>query len=252
MLLLKNQTVLITGAARGIGKAMSEVFAREGAQIILAGRNIAMLEQLRQSLPKVSIQDRESTHEVLEMDIASIESIKLGFQEINRRKLSIDCLINNAGIIHEAPLLMTRIEEIEEIFRVNTLGAIYCTQLAIKSMIRQRKGNIIFLTSIIGTNGAAGQSVYSSSKSALIGLTRSLSKELAPLKIRVNALAPGFIETDMTAGKTDEYYDRNLGNIGLKRFGTSKDVANSALFLASPLSEYITGEVIGVNGGMII
>ncbi|MDX2281785.1 MAG: SDR family NAD(P)-dependent oxidoreductase [Saprospiraceae bacterium] len=252
MSLLQNQTILITGSSRGIGKAIAELFASEGARLVLAGRNLESLKNLQESLSPVSTQKETNSHIVLEMDVSSSESVKEAFQELARQKILIDCLVNNAGIMLEAPLMMTKTQQIEDIFRTNTLGAIFCTQLAIKSMIRLRKGSVIFLGSIIGTNGAAGQSVYSASKSALVGLTQSLSKELAPFNIRVNALAPGFIETNMTAGKPDIYYQKNLNNIGFRRFGTPEEVARVALFLASNLSGYVTGEVIGVNGGMII
>jgi len=142
--------------------------------------------------------------------------------------------------------------DIHNIYETNVFGTIYCTQLSLKSFLRKRGGSIINLSSIIGTNGNSAQSVYGSSKAAVIGFTQSLSKELAPLNIRVNALAPGFIDTDMTRGMKPEFYEKNMASIGMRRMGKPEDVAKVALFLASDLSEYVTGQIIGVDGGMII
>lgn len=141
---------------------------------------------------------------------------------------------------------------IEKVFSTNVYGTIYNSQLAIKSMMRNRKGSIINLSSIVGTNGNSGQSIYSASKSAIIGFTKSLSKELAGLNIRANALAPGFIDTDMIKMVPPGFYQKNFENIRMKRLGKPEDIANAALFLASDLSEYVTGQVLGVDGAMLM
>lgn len=245
--MLQNKIVLITGATRGIGKAIAELFAKEGAQLILAGRDIKTLNHLIESLPNHSI-----GHLAFEMDVRNIESIKSVFNSLNEKKVYIDCLVNNAGIMKDATLQMVKPEIIQEIYSTNVFGTINSTQCALKSFLRKRGGSVINLASIIGTNGNLGQTIYGSSKSAVIGFTKSLSKELAAINIRVNAIAPGFIDTDMTKGMDPKFYEKNFNSIGMRRLGKPEDVAKVALFLASDLSSYVTGQIIGVDGGMII
>jgi 3-oxoacyl-[acyl-carrier protein] reductase len=168
------------------------------------------------------------------------------------RDIKPNALVNNAGIMKDAVLTMASTALIEEIYRVNVFGSIMMAQQAAKMMLKQRHGSIINMTSIIGTHGNAGQSIYGSSKSAIISFTKSLAKELAPFNIRVNAIAPGFIETDMTKNMDPKFFDKNLNSIGMKRLGQPLDVARVALFLMSELSEYVTGQVIGVDGSMVI
>jgi 3-oxoacyl-[acyl-carrier protein] reductase len=245
--ILQGKVILITGATKGIGKAIATFFALNGARIILTGRNIQLLEELKNCL-----EFHQEGHLFFEMDVNKIDSIKAVFDSLNNQRILIDCLINNAGIMKDATLMMIKSQEINDTYSTNVFGTIQTTKFALKSFIKNKKGSIINISSIIGTNGASGQSVYSSSKSAILGFTKSLSKELAPLNIRVNAIAPGFIETDLTAGRDPGFYKKNIGNIGMKRFGTPEDVAKVALFLASDLSTYVTGQTIGVDGGMII
>ena len=245
--MLENKIILITGASKGIGRAIAELFAIEGAQLILTGRNIGALNQLVQTLF-----NQERGHLTLEMDVRNAESIKSVFDLLDEKKIYIDCLVNNAGVMKDATLQMVKPEIIEEIYGTNVYGTINSTKFALKSFLRKRGGSVINLASIIGTNGNLGQTIYGSSKSAVIGFTKSLSKELAPLNIRVNAIAPGFIDTDMTKGMDPKYYDKNLNSIGMRRLGKPEDVAKVALFLASDLSSYVTGQIIGVDGGMII
>jgi 3-oxoacyl-[acyl-carrier protein] reductase len=245
--MLQGKIVLITGASKGIGKAISIVFAKNGARIILTGRNLQLLEEIKSTL-----EFHQEGHLVFEMDVNNVDSIKAVFGSLNDQKVFIDCLINNAGIMRDATLMMLKSQDLVDTYSTNVFGTIETTKLALKSFLKNKKGSIINISSIIGTNGASGQSVYSSSKSAILGFTKSLSKELAPLNIRVNAIAPGFIETDLTAGRDPIFYEKNIRNIGMKRFGTPEDVAKVALFLASDLSSYVTGQTIGVDGGMII
>lgn len=246
-MMLENKIILITGASKGIGKATAELFAKEGARLILTGRNLEALNQLKSTLiPHID------EHLVYTMDVNQAENIKSVFDSLVSKKIFIDCLVNNAGIMKDATLQMMKPEIIEEIYSTNVTGTIISTQMALKSLIRNRGGSIINLSSIIGTNGNLGQTIYGSSKSAIIGFTKSLSKELAALQIRVNAIAPGFIDTDMTKGMDEKFYEKNLKSIGMRRLGKPEDIAKVALFLASDLSSYVTGQIIGVDGGMII
>jgi 3-oxoacyl-[acyl-carrier protein] reductase len=246
-MLLNNKVVLITGASKGIGKSIATLFAKNGARIILTGRNLNLLKAT-----EVELYPHPDGHLSYEMDVKDVESIKKVFDFLHSSKLYIDVLVNNAGIMKDATLQMVKPDLISDIYETNVFGTILPTQQAIKSFLRKRAGSVINLSSIIGTNGNLGQTIYGSSKSAIIGFTKSLSKELAPLNIRVNAIAPGFIDTDMTKNMDSKFYEKNLNSIGMKRLGKPEDVAKVALFLASDLSEYVTGQIIGVDGGMII
>jgi 3-oxoacyl-[acyl-carrier protein] reductase len=244
-MLLKDKTILITGASRGIGRAISVLFSEQGANVILTGRDEEKLNSVKSSLSLVNDDQR---HNVYQMDVKYREQINDVFKDLLTEKIYIDCLVNNAGIMEDATLQMVKEDMINNTFDTNVFGSIRTSQMAIKAFLRNKKGSIINLSSIIGTNGNSGQTVYGSSKAAIVGFTKSLSKELARFNIRVNAIAPGFIDTDMTANMKK----KNIESIGLGRIGTPEDVAKVALFLASDLSEYITGQVIGVDGGMII
>jgi 3-oxoacyl-[acyl-carrier protein] reductase len=246
-MLLRDKICLVTGASKGIGQAICTLFASQGARIVLTGRDLTSLVELASRLPQ-----HFGPHLVYKMDITKEEEINRVFRELFERKIFIHCIVNNAGVMEDATLQMVKKELIHKVYNTNVYGTILPSQLAIKPFLRNREGCIINLSSIIGTNGNHGQSIYGSSKSAIIGFTKSLSKELAPLNIRVNAIAPGFIDTDMTRGMDEKYYERNLKSIGMRRLGQPEDVAKVALFLASDLSAYVTGQVIGVDGGMII
>jgi len=247
-MLLKDKTVLITGASKGIGRATALLFAEEGAQLVLLSRDIEKLSALKKEIEEKYV----NSVEIFSADVRDKEVLKGVFKELSNKKIFIDVLVNNAGIMVDAVLQVVKPLMIKDIYETNVFGVMYVSQLVISSMLRKRKGSIINISSIIGTNGNLGQSVYGSSKSAIIGFTKSLSKELAPINIRVNAIAPGFIDTDMTKGMDAKHYEKNIQSIGMKRIGQPSDVAKAILFLASDLSEYITGQVIGVDGGMII
>lgn len=245
--MLQNKIVLITGAAKGIGRSIAELFASEGARLILTGRDTEALDTLKNSLVA-----HPEGHLAFHMDVKEVDSIRRVFDALAAEKINIDCIVNNAGIMKDATLMMVKPELIKETYETNVFGTILPTQFALKSFIRKRGGSIINMSSIVGVNGSPGQSIYSSSKTAIIGFTKSLSKELASLNIRVNAIAPGFIDTDLTKNRDPKFYETNLQAIGMRRFGQPEDVARVALFLASDLSSYVTGQVIGVDGGMII
>jgi 3-oxoacyl-[acyl-carrier protein] reductase len=192
------------------------------------------------------------TVHVFACDISDSNAVKDLFNQLRKLKLNLHVLVNNAGIMVDAVLTMATPEMIQEVIQVNVMGSIYVAQQASKFMIKNRAGSIINLSSIIGTNGNKGQTIYSSAKAAIIGFTKSLSKELAVYNVRVNALAPGFIDTDMTKSMDPKFYERNIESIGMKRIGKPEDIANVALFLASDLSAYVTAQIIGVDGGMLI
>jgi len=246
--LLSGKTALITGASRGIGKNIAELFAQAGCNLVMIARNAKQLAEVHNSL----VDKYNITSYTYEVDIRNVVSLKNAFQDIYEKKIFPEILVNNAGVMIDSTLQMAKPDMIEDIFSVNVYGTIYSSQLALKGFLRNRKGTIINLSSIIGTNGNLGQSIYGASKAAIIGFTKSLSKELAPLNIRVNAIAPGFIDTDMTKGMNQKFHEKNLSSIGMRKIGQPEDVAKVALFLASDLSGYVTGQIIGVDGSMVI
>ena len=203
-MLLQNKICLVTGASKGIGKAICTLFANEGARVVMTGRNLESLNTLAAGLPHHS-----SPHLVFEMDVTKEDEIIKVFKELHEQKIFINCIVNNAGVMEDATLQMVKTEVIHKIYNTNVFGTILPSQHSIKAFLRNRGGSVINLSSIIGTNGNHGQSIYGSSKSAIIGFTKSLSKELAPLSIRVNAIAPGFIDTDMTRGMDEKFYEKN-------------------------------------------
>lgn len=246
-MLLQNKTAIITGASKGIGRAVATLFAEEGANLFLISRDEEALKQLAGKLGSDS-----NKVSYFAADITDQDAMKAVFSEIRQTKLSIDILVNNAGIMEDAVLQMVTPSLIDKIYQTNVFGLIDASKRASKLMLRNKQGSIINLTSIIGTHGNLGQTIYGSSKSAVIGFTKSLSKELAGINIRVNAVAPGFIDTDMTRKMDPKFFDKNMASIGMGRMGKPEDVARVILFLASDLSAYVTGQVIGVDGGMII
>ena len=247
--LLTDKVCLITGASSGIGFAIAKLFALNGAVVYVNSSKEDKVERA------VSIIREESKNErvfALSFDINDYETVSDGIRKVYSLHKKIDVLVNNAGIAPSGLTGFTDPKVIESTFNTNVLSLINITQLAVKLMLRKGSGSIINLSSIMGINGASGMSSYSASKAAVIGFTKSLSKEVAAKNIRVNAIAPGFIDTDMARGIDEKLYEERLSSIGMKRIGSPEDVANMALFLASEMSSYITGQVIGVDGGMVI
>jgi len=247
-LLLKDKTVLITGASKGIGKATSLLFAKEGAHLILNGRDEEALLKLQSEIEYMY----GTKPIVMTYDVGDLTQIKKAFQLIKKECNSIDVLINNAGILNDALLGMVGERQMSETFSINLSAIIYHMQYASRLMTRQKSGSIINVSSIIGRFGNVGQTVYGASKAGVIGATMSAAKELAPYNIRVNAVAPGFIKTDMVKQLPEEKYEERMASIKMMRIGEPEEVANVLLFLASDMSSYVTGQVIGVDGGMII
>lgn len=247
-LLLSGKKVLITGASRGIGKAIAHLFAQQGAEIFLNGRDETALAQLKDEL----VATYSATVHLAIFDVAEAESVKQGFRTLFAVTKSLDVLVNNAGILDDALIGMVSQAQIQQTFSANTFSVLYCSQYAARMMQRNKQGSIINMASIIGRVGNAGQAVYGGSKAAVIGITQSLAKELAAQNIRVNAIAPGFIDTDMAHSLPDDKFQQRLDSIAMGRIGSPEEVAKVALFLASDLSSYVTGQVIGVDGGMLI
>lgn len=246
--LLAGKRALITGAGRGIGLAIARQFAAQGAELWLNGRDEASMVRVAGELSA----EFGVPCQPLCFDVADPQAVKQGFQRLFAQTRQLDVLVNNAGILDDALIGMVGQRQIEQTFSINSYSALYCSQYAARLMQRSGGGSIINMASIIGRVGNAGQAVYAGSKAAVIGITQSLAKELAASQIRVNAIAPGFIDTDMTRETPEEKFVERLASIAMGRIGTPDDVAKVALFLASDLAGYVTGQVIGVDGGMVI
>ncbi len=246
MIHLSGKTALVTGSTRGIGKATALRLAEAGATVIITGRNE---DRAREVAKDIKTRTGSDTFAV-ELDLGSRESIETAMERISEAVGGVDILVNNAGANRDALFLRMKYEDWEEIIRVNLTGTFLVTQLALKGMLRKKWGRIINVSSVVAFIGNVGQANYSTAKAGLVGFTKTLAKELATRNITVNAVAPGFIETDMTENLPEEIKAGFLSQIPMNRFGKPEDVANVILFLASDLSEYITGEVIHVNGGL--
>ncbi len=240
MIDLTGKTAVITGASRGIGRTIAEKLHQAGAKVILIARNEEKLKEISETL-------RNCLY--FPLDITDRQKVTETFKEIQKEN-QIDILVNNAGITKDNILMMMKEEEIDEVIDTNLKSVFFITKQVVRKMLKQRSGRIINITSIIGLMGNPGQSNYAASKAGIIGFTKSLAKEIGSRNITVNAIAPGFIETDMTKDLPDENKKAMLESIPLKRTGTPEDVANAVLFLASDLASYITGTVINVSGGM--
>ena len=234
---MPNRTAFVTGASRGIGLACAQALASTGARVILAARDAAKLEAASAAIPG-------STWVTL--DMSSQESIKAAFAKAG----PVDILVNNAAVTKDGLALRMKKEDWDSVLATNLTGAFFAIQQVMQGMMKERWGRIINISSIVGETGNPGQSNYVASKAGLIGLTKSLAQEIASRNITVNAIAPGFIDTDMTAGLSDELKQNMLAHIPLKRFGKPEDVAAAVKFLASEEAGYITGAVLNVNGGM--
>ena len=246
MIDLSGKTALITGSTRGIGKATAYKLAQAGATVVVTGRNGERAKEVAKEIA----QETGGQAFGVELDISSPESVEKAYKEINGAVGSVDILVNNAGITRDTLFLRMKPQDWEEVIRVNLTGTFLVTQRFLKDMLKKRWGRIVNVTSVVAFTGNVGQTNYSSAKAGLVGFTKTLAKELASRNITVNAVAPGFIETDMTDVLPEDIKENYLKQIPLGRMGKPEEVANVILFLVSDMASYITGEVIHVNGGM--
>ena len=247
MKLLKGKTVIITGASRGIGKGIAEVFAKQGANIAFTYRSSdekakALEDELSANGCKVK---------GYKSDASNFEAAQQLAVDVLEEFGSIDVLVNNAGITKDGLLMRMSEDDFDRVMDVNMKSVFNMTKAVLRPMLKQRKGSIINMSSVVGVKGNAGQANYSASKAAINGFTKSTALELGSRNIRCNSIAPGFIETEMTEALDENQIKEWRNSIPLKRGGNSEDIANSALFLASDMSAYVTGQVLHVCGGML-
>jgi len=244
---LQGRIALVAGASQGIGRACAMELARAGATVALAARNGAKLAEVA---AEIAASDGQAA--AFALDVASEESIKAGAKEIIDRFGKVEILVNNAGITRDGLMMAMKRPDWDDVLATNLTGAFLLTQAVLRPMLKNRWGRIINISSVVGRTGQAGQVNYASSKAGLIGLTRSLAREVASRGITVNAVAPGYIETPMTAVLDEKQRETMMAQIPLGRPGTDLEIAQSVAFLASDAAAYITGHVLDVNGGMFM
>ena len=247
--MLDGKVAFVTGSTRGIGWATARTFASQGAAVIVNG--VTSQERVDKRVEEICTEFGVPCIGFL-CDVSNPACVRSCYAEIFKKFKRLDVLVNNAGIVQDALLGMISEASIRRQIEVNTMGAIFHLQEAARLMLRNRSGSIVNVSSIVGRNGNAGEIVYSASKAALIGLTYSAAKELAPKNIRVNAVAPGFIDTDLTKVLPKDAHEQWSKRVGLGRMGTAQEVANTILFLASDQSSHISGQVLGVDGCLVI
>ncbi len=244
---LEGRVALVTGASQGIGRACALALAREGASVAVAARNREKLDELVGSIAAAG-----GKAAAVVMDVADEEQVKGGVKAVLAQFGKIDILVNNAGITRDQLVMRMKRADWDTVLNTNLTSAYLCIQQVIGSMLKQRWGRVVNITSIFGQTGQAGQANYSASKAGLIGLTMAMAREVASRNITVNAVAPGFIETNMTAALSEEFKQNAVKSIPLGRVGAPADIAHAVCFLASDEASYITGHVLNVNGGMLM
>ena len=247
-MLLDGKVALVTGGSRGIGRAIAVALAREGAKLAI---NFAGNEKAAEET-KALVEQAGSEAILLKADVSDKDADAALIDTVIKTYGKIDILVNNAGITRDSLMLRMKEDDFDAVIETNLRSVFYLTKAAAKSMMKKRTGRIINMSSVVGLTGNAGQVNYAAAKAGVLGITKSAAKELASRGITVNAVAPGFIETDMTDVLSDTVKESLLHEIPLKRMGEPKDVANAVLFLASDQSAYITGQVIHVDGGLVM
>ena len=247
MFSLTDKVAIVTGASRGIGKTIAETFANAGAHVVCAARTTDAIQSVA-----IEINSNGASASHITCDISDKESFTNLVQTTVQEHARLDILVNNAGVTRDALLIRMKDEDWDTVLNINLKGAYHGMKAAIRPMMKNRSGRIINITSIVGLTGNPGQANYAASKSGLIGMTKSVAKEVATRSITVNCIAPGWIETDMTDELTDTAKQEFLSRIPAGRIGTADDIACAALFLASDEANYITGQTITVDGGRII
>ena len=237
---------MVTGASRGIGRAIAVALGEAGAYVVINYRGnqeaaAATLEELH---------GRGGQGELCRFDVAVETEVDAAVKKIVDGQGKVDILVNNAGVTSDTLLIRTKAQDWDQVIGTNLKGTVLCTKAVCRVMIRQRSGRIVNLSSVVGQTGNAGQSIYAATKAGILGFTKSVARELAARGITVNAVAPGFIETEMTANLSPQLQEEFLRSIPLGRFGTSEEVAQLVLFLTGPGAAYITGQVMNVNGGL--
>ena len=242
MIDLKNINIILTGATGGIGSSILEMLNNVNANIIASGTNTIKLEKLKEKFNKVAFK---------KFDISNHSEIEKFIEECNEHfENKIDVLINNAGVTADNLAIRMKDEEWNKVININLTSSFLLSKHAIKKMLKNKRGKLINITSVVGHTGNVGQSNYAASKSGLIGMSKSLAQEYGKKNIKINCISPGFIKSEMTDKISEDYKETLLSKISLERFGMPEDVANAVVFLSSNLSNYITGETIHVNGGM--
>ena len=244
---LKDKVALVTGGGQGIGRVIGDNLAKSGAHVVLGDINLENAEKSAKAI----LANGGSASAIL-LNVADPENVKEVFDLIAKEFKPLDILVNNAGITKDGLFVRMKEDDWDRVLAVNLKGSFLCGQQAAKQMMKQRQGAIVNIASIVGVMGNAGQANYSASKAGLIGLTKTMARELAPRNITVNAVAPGFIDTEMTRVLDEKIKDKLIEQIPLSRLGLPDDIAHSVAFLVSDRSSYITGQVMNVNGGMLM